>query len=152
MMPRVCSALILLSLLAGRVEAQGLSPAVKYGKWVLLAGSLGMNYLAVKAHNRADDSFDVLELSCTADHARCALGPNGAYADPVTEALYQTSLQYDHQARWWLVGGETALAGATVLFIWELTRPKGRPDNIPFEPEVRSLRAGGTGLGLRFGF
>jgi hypothetical protein len=151
-MPRICSALILLSLLTGRVEAQGLSPLVKYGKWLLLAGSLGMNYQAVKAHNRADDAFDVLELSCSADHSRCALGPDGTYTDPAIEELYQTSLQYDSEARLWLIGGETALAGATVLFVWELTRPKGRPDNIPFEPEVRSLRAGGTGLGLRFGF
>jgi hypothetical protein len=49
------------------------------------------------------------------------------------------------------LGGEGALAGAAVLFVWELTRPKERPDNIPFEPEVRSLR-GGTGVGLRVGF
>ncbi|HWN19304.1 MAG TPA: hypothetical protein VNO19_10360 [Gemmatimonadales bacterium] len=159
MMLRVYSTLFLLSLLAGRVEAQdlnpavkGLSPAVKYGKWVLLAGSLGMNYLAVLAHNRAEDTFDILEASCSVDNQRCALGPDRTYADPEIEALYQTSLQYDSEARLWLIGGETALAGATVLFVWELTRPKGRPDNIPFEPEVRSLRAGGTGLGLRLAF
>lgn len=159
MMPRACTAMILLSLLAGRVEAQDLnpavkgpSPAVKYGKWVLVAGALGMNYLAVKAHNRAEDTFDVLEASCSADPQRCALGPGLTYADPEIEALYQTTLQYDSEARLWLVGGETALAGATVLFVWELTRPKGRPDNIPFEPEVRSLRAGGTGFGIRLAF
>lgn len=152
MMPRVCSTLIVLVLLAGRAEAQGLGPGVKYGKWVLLAGSLGMNYLAVRAHNRADDTFDILESRCGVAQERCALGPNGAYADPEIEDLYQTSLQYDRRARRWLIGGETALAGAAVLFVWELTRPKGRPDNIPFEPEVRSLRAGGTGLGLSFGF
>ncbi|MEO8089593.1 MAG: hypothetical protein ABI703_04785 [Gemmatimonadales bacterium] len=150
MTARVFSALILLALLAGRVEAQG--PAVKYGKWVLLAGSLGMNYLAVKAHNRAEDSFDVLESRCGVDKERCALGSNGTYADPEIENLYQTSLRYDRRARLWLIGGETALAGAAVMFVWELTRPKGRPDNIPFEPEVRSLRAGGTGLGMRFAF
>ena len=152
MMPRFCSALLLLSLLAGRAEAQGLGPAVKYGKWVLVAGSLGMNYLAVRAHNRADDSFNVLESRCGVDHEQCALGPNGAYVDPGVEDFYQTSLRYDRRARLWLIGGETALAGAAVMFVWELTRPKGRPDNIPFEPEVRSLRAGGTGLGMRFTF
>ena len=152
MMPRVCSALILLSLLAGRAEAQGLGPVVKYGKWVLAAGSLGMNYLAVRAHNRADDTFDVLESSCRAAQERCILDPSGAYADPEIEGLYRTSLRYDRRARLWLIGGETALAGAAVLFVWELTRPKGRPDNIPFEPEVRSLRAGGTGVGMKFAF
>jgi hypothetical protein len=152
MMPRVGSALLLLSLLAARAEAQGLSPAVKYGKWVLLAGSVGMNYMAVRAHNRADDSFDALASRCNVDAQRCALGPTGGYADTEIEGLYQTPLRFDRRARRWLIGGETALAGAAVLFVWELTRPKGRPDNIPFEPEVRSLRAGGTGLGLRLAF
>jgi len=152
MRARVCSALLLLLLLAGRAEGQGLSPAVKYGKWVLLAGSMGMNYLAVRAHDRAENTFDVLESRCGEAPARCDLRPNGTYADPETEALYQSSLRYDRRARLWLIGGETALAGAAALFVWELTRPKGRPDNIPFEPEVRSLRAGGTGLGVRFVF
>ena len=150
MKARVCSALLVLLLLAGRAEAQG--PGVKYGKWVFLAGSIGMNYLAVRAHDRAENTFDILESRCGAAQERCALGPNGAYADPEIEGLYQTSLRYDRRARLWLIGGETALAGAAALFVWELTRPKGRPDNIPFEPEVRSLRAGGTGLGLRLAF
>ena len=147
---RVCSALFMLLLLAGRAEAQG--PVVKYGKWVILAGSIGMNYLAVRAHDQAENTFDILEFRCGAAQERCALGPNGAYADPEIEGLYQTSLRHDRRARLWLIGGETALAGAAALFVWELTRPKGRPDNIPFEPEVRSLRAGGTGLGLRMAF
>ena len=146
----VCSALLVLLLLAGRAEAQG--PGVKYGKWVLLAGAIGMNYLAVRAHDRAENTFDILESRCGAVQERCALGPSGAYADPEIEGLYQTSLRYDRRARLWLIGGETALAGAAALFVWELTRPKGRPDNIPFEPEVRSLRAGGTGIGVRLAF
>jgi hypothetical protein len=152
MKARICLALFLLLLLAGRAEGQGLSPALKYGKWMLLAGSIGMNYLAVRAHDRAEDNFDILESRCAEAQERCALGPNGAYADPEIEDLYQNSLRYDRRARLWLIGGETALVGAAALFVWELTRPKGRPDNIPFEPEVRSLRAGGTGLGMRFAF
>ena len=152
MKARVFSALLLLLLIAGRAEAQGLSPAVKYGKWVMLAGSIGMNYLAVRAHDRAENTFDLLQTRCSEARERCALGPGGTYADPEIEGLYQTSLRYDRRARLWLIGGETALAGAATLFIWELTRPKRRPDNIPFEPEVRSLRAGGTGLGLRLAF
>lgn len=144
--------LLFLLLLAGRAEAQGLSPVVKYGKWALLAGSIGMNYLAVRSHNRAEDAFDALESRCNPAPERCALGPGGSYLDPESEALYQTSLHYDRRARYWLFGGETALAGSAILFIWELTRPKGRPDNIPFEPEVRTFRGGGTGLGLRVTF
>lgn len=141
--------LALFLMLAGRLEAQG--PLVKYGKWLLVAGSIGMNYYAVRAHNRAEDSFDALESRCLAVEARCSLGPEGRYLDPEIEGLYQRSLHYDRVARGWLVGGETALAGAAAMFVWELTRRKGRPKNIPFEPEVRSLR-GGPGVGLRLEF
>ena len=139
----------LLLLPASRLEAQG--PLVKYGKWLLVAGSIGMNYYAVRAHNRADDNFHALESRCLAVEARCALGAEGRYLDPEIEGLYQRSLHYDRVARGWLVGGETALAGAAVMFVWELTRRKGRAKNIPFEPEVRTLR-GGPGVGLRFEF
>jgi hypothetical protein len=110
-----------------------------------------MNYLAIRAHNRAEDAFGALESRCLETRTRCDLGPGGSYLDPEIENLYQTSLLYDRRARGWLIGGEAALASAAVLFVWELTRPKGRPDNIPFEPEVRSLR-GATGVGLRVGF
>jgi hypothetical protein len=139
-------------LVSGPVQAQSLSPVVKYGKWALLAGAIGMNYLAVRAHDRADNAYDVIEAECLAAVERCALGPNGAYADPALEDLYQTSLRYDRRARLWLIGGESALVGSAALFIWELARPKNRPDNIPFEPEVRMMPAGRTGLGLRMTF
>jgi hypothetical protein len=138
-------------LLAGPSQAQGLSPLVKYGKWVLVAGSAGMNYLAIRSHNRAEDAFAILEGQCQSSRSRCTVGPDGSYLDPQIEDLYQQTLRHDRIARGWLIGGETALAGAAVLFVWELTRPKGRPDNIPFKPEVRSIR-GGTGLGLRVAF
>jgi hypothetical protein len=147
-MRRVLSATVLLLLLAGPARAQG--PLVKYGKWALLAGSVGMNYLALRAHNRADDAFNALNGLCV-DRSRCNLAPDGSYLDPASENLYQNSLRYDRIARGWLFGGEAALAGSAALFVWELTRPKGRPGNIPFEPEVRSMRWG-TGLGLRVPF
>jgi hypothetical protein len=139
----------LLLFAAGRGEAQG--PLVKYGKWVLVAGSAAMNYFAIRAHNRAEDAFDALEERCRSVTSRCNIGPGGSYLDPEIESLFQTSLHYDRVARGWLIGGEAALAGAAALFVWELTKPKGRPDNIPFEPEVRSLR-GATGLGMRVAF
>jgi hypothetical protein len=140
-----------LALLAGPAQAQGLSPLVKYGKWVLLAGAAGMNYFAIRAHNRAENAFDVIETQCGQTRSRCDLDGEGRYLDPEIESLYQTSLRYDRVARSWLIGGESALAGAAVLFVWELTRPKGLPDNIPFEPEIRSMPFG-TGLGLRVPF
>jgi hypothetical protein len=147
-MRRALAVPLLLLLLAGPAEAQG--PLVKYGKWVIVAGSVGMNYLALRSHNRADDAFNNLKALCI-DRSRCDLAPGGAYLDPQIENLYQSSLRYDRIARGWLIGGEAALAGAAALFVWELTRPKGRPGNIPFEPEVRSMRWG-TGLGFRVAF
>ena len=147
-MRRVYSALVLLLLSAGHAEAQG--PLVKYGKWAVLAGSVGMNYLALRSHNRAEDAFNALKAVCV-DRSRCDLGPDGSYLNPLSENLYQSSLRYDRIARGWLLGGEAALAGSAALFVWELARPKGRPGNIPFEPEVRAMRSG-TGLGLRVAF
>lgn len=142
------STAVLLLLLVSHAQAQG--PLVKYGKWAVVAGSVGMNYLALRSHNRADDAFNNLKALCV-DRSRCNVGPDGSYLDPEAENLYQSSLRYDRIARGWLIGGEAALAGAAALFVWELTQPKGRPGNIPFEPEVRSLRWG-TGLGLRVPF
>ena len=71
--------------------------------------------------------------------------------DPEIENLYHVSLIEDRVARGWFICGEIALAGAAALFVWELTQPKGPPENIPFEPEVRRLPAG-TGVGFRLAF
>lgn len=148
-MIRLCSILTVLALvLTGPAAAQGTGPLVRYGKWALAAGAIGMNLLAAKAHNRADDAFDAIEDACFADRSRCLLGPDGRYADRRIEGLYQSSLHYDRSARRWLIAGETALLGAAALFVWEMTRKTHKPDNIPFEPEVRSLRQA-TGVGVR---
>ena len=147
-------AALLLALLvtaAPAARAQGTGPLIKYGKWVLAAGAVGMNYLANRAHDRADEQFDVLRSRCFADRELCALDGSGRYADGGTEELYQASLRYDGRARRWLFAGETALAGAAALFVYELTRHAQKPDNIPFEPEVRSLHQA-TGVGVRIGF
>jgi len=123
-------------------------PLVKYGKWVLAAGAVGMNYLAARAHDRADERFSALETRCFADHSLCDLDPSGHYLNGGSEQLFQESLRYDRQARRWLFGGETALLGAAAMFVLELTRHTPKPDNIPFEPEVRSLPQG-TGVGVK---
>jgi hypothetical protein len=156
-MTRIIALLLALALASSPALAQepapagGSKPLIKYGKWLLAAGALGMNYLAARAHDRADNNFDALEQRCLADHAMCDLDASGRYTDGQSEVLYQTSLHYDRQARRWLFGGETALAGAAALFVWELTRHTPKPDNIPFEPEVRSLRQA-TGVGLKVEF
>jgi hypothetical protein len=149
-MTRPFSALLaLIVVLTTPAAAQETGPLVRYGKWALAAGAIGMNLLAAQAHNRADDTFDRIEETCFLDPRRCDLGPDGDYADGGIEALYQSSLHYDRSARRWLIAGETALLGAAALFVWEMTRKTHKPDNIPFEPEVRSLRRA-TGVGLRF--
>jgi hypothetical protein len=148
-MTRRFSALLALTIvLAPPAAAQEAGPLVRYGKWALAAGAIGMNLLAAKAHNRADDTFSRIEEACFLDPRRCDLGTDGDYADGGIEALYQSSLHYDRSARRWLIAGETALLGAAVLFVWEMTRKTHKPDNIPFEPEVRSLNRA-TGVGVR---
>jgi len=131
-----------------QAAAQQTGPLVRYGKWVMAAGAVTMNLLAAGAHNDADDAFAEIETACSADPNRCLINSDGEYADPEMEAAYQTSLHYDRMAQRWLVLGETALVGATVMFVWEFTHTKHEPDNIPFEPEVRVLR-NATGVGIK---
>ena len=139
--------LVVSPMAAQQAVPAGAPPLIKYGKWGLLAASVAMNLLAREAHQRADDDFGFVSDVCSVDRTRCTTLPDGSYADPVLEEHYQSSLDYDKKARTWLIGGQTALVGAAVGFIWELTRPKGRPDNIPFEPEV-SERDGRTRVGF----
>jgi len=129
-------------------QAQHSPPLIRYGKWVLAAGAVGLNLLASRDHERADDAFDELRAFCFDNFDRCAVGPTGRYLNPASERLYQLSLHYDRRARTWLFGGETALVAAAGMFVWELTRRTDKPDNIPFEPEVRSLERA-TGVGIR---
>jgi hypothetical protein len=110
--------------------------AVKYGKWAALAGAVGMGLKASAAHHDADRAFNRLRGYCDADPTRCDQRTGGAYTDPVAERYYQTALRHDRHARGWLLGGEGAVLVSAGLFVWELTRPKQPPKNIPFEPTV----------------
>lgn len=144
-----------LTLAAAPVAAQqatGSPPLVKWGKWALLAGSVGMNLLAHDAHEEANDLFAQIEERCALDAALCFTWQDtGEYLNPETEALYQETLRYDRQARGWLVGGQAALLGAAALFIWEFTRPETLPENIPFEPEVEvGVRETRVGVNVSF--
>lgn len=128
-------------------------PAVaKYGKWALLAGSIGFNLQALHEHHLADDTFAQLNALCTAaEHSRCLTDPTGVYLDPVAEGIYQNSLRSDRRARLWLVAGETVLLGSAAIFVWELSRPKGSDPNIPFTPRVGMIGERTT-LGLEIAF
>jgi len=121
---------------------------VKYGKWATLAATIGMGIKAADAHNAAEAAYDRLSRYCDVDHAHCAQRPDGSYLDPVAERYYQSSVQGDRRARRWLVGGELALVGTVGLFVWELTAPRGRPRDIPFEPTL-SVTPEATRFGIR---
>ncbi len=136
---------------AGPLAAQHTPFEVRYGKWLALAAALGMGWQAAEAHADANRAFDRLEAYCAADPTRCRTAPSGRYLDPRAEQFYQASLRDDRRARRWLLGGEAALLGAGALFVWELTRPKKPPANIPFEPELR-VSSGQAGIGLRLSF
>ncbi|HEY8257973.1 MAG TPA: hypothetical protein VIG08_09980 [Gemmatimonadales bacterium] len=150
-MSRALLAVFLIIGTASPAHAQGSRPIFKYGKFLLAAGSIGMNYLAAKTHDKADDNFHALERRCLNDPRQCDLDASGRYVDGISEMFYQESLRYDRRARRWLFGGEAALLGSAVIFVWELTRHTSKPDNIPFEPELRTLRQA-TGIGLRVEF
>ncbi len=149
-MSRLATAFLLLGMAAApaTAAAQDSPPLIRYGKWLLAAGAVGFNLLAAESHQNADDAFNTLEDLCFEDFSRCDLGPDGTYLNTHIEGLYQTSLHYDRQTRTWLIVGETALVASATMFVWELTRHTEKPDNIPFEPEVRSLNHA-TGVGLR---
>jgi hypothetical protein len=154
-MKRLALFLLCLSLAGQSLQAQQpviphSPPLIKYGKWATLAASVAMNLLAAQEHEKADEAFQVITLACV-QTTNCATLPDGSYADPVLERKFQESLDHDRSARRWLIGGETALVGTAVMFIWELTRSKTRPGNIPFEPQVGE-RNGRTELGLRLAF
>jgi hypothetical protein len=134
-------------LLAAPLVAQSSPAPIKYGKWLLLAGSLGLNVSAAGAHEDADRAYDSLRDRCATDPALCAIA-GGQYLDPASESLYQEALRNDRRSRKLLIGGEAALLGAATLFVWEFARPRGRPENIPFEPAV-SYRDGVTRLGVQ---
>lgn len=136
-----------LGLPAGAVS-QEVGPLVRYGKWFLAAGAVSLNLLAARSHADAEDAFDQVEEACSVEPTRCIINVEGRYADPELEAYYQSSLHHDRATRRWLILGETALVGAAAMFVWEFTRKTHEPDNIPFEPEVRSLRQA-TGVGIR---
>ncbi len=130
---------------------RGSPSLLKYGKWAVLASAVAMGIKAAAAHRDADRAWNRLEDYCSVVTSRCDQGPGGDYLDPVSEGYYQTSITRDRHARGWLVGGEAALLGAAGLFVWELSRPKVPPRNIPFEPTMEVERHA-TRLGIAVPF
>ena len=142
--------LLLLFATAPAVTSQEIPWTVKWGKFAALGLAFGSIWQASVHHQDAEDSYDALERRCSLIATACDQEPNGDYTDPISEDLYDTAVSEDDAARSWLFATEAALLGAAVLFVWEITRPKGpKVDNIPFEPVVES-RAGRFGARVFF--
>lgn len=105
------------------------------GKWVSLAGTIGVAGLGFAAHNEADNRFGALEALCASDADRCRLTDEGTYVDAEAEALFRDVLDKDREARVYLVGSQIGLAATVTLFILDL-KNDGGPENIPYEPET----------------
>lgn len=147
--------LLLLLLLAGfpsQLTAQGTSPWIKYGKWGLLAVTVGFNLASSEANERANSSFDALTSRCLSDPQLCTVDDSGMYNDPTSEELFQRTLRLDKSSRRFLIAGQAALLGAAAMFIYEFTRPPGTPDdNIPFAPLVQDM-GNSVGVGVEVNF
>lgn len=136
---------------AGRVA--GIRPMVIVKWGALLGGGAAAAYGFIR-NREADDLYRDLELACNADRAVCALRtPDGAYADPTLEALYQDVLAHDRASQRALIAGQAGVALAVVLFLLDL-RSDDRPADIPYEPrrlQIAPIR-GGVSINARLTF
>jgi hypothetical protein len=122
-------------------------PLPKYGgwvgvtKWVTLAASLGFGAAGVIVSRNADDLFSQLDALCSADPDDCrSRNPDGSYANPVLEQLYNDVLKKDQQARVAFVGSQVAFGASVLLFIVDFQN-RGGPENEPYQPEGEAKTA-----------
>ena len=133
------------------VRSRGL---VHYGKWVTAALAVTFTALGAHEHTNSNQSFRQLLDLCRANNADCTLAPDGSYLMPTAEALYQASIDSDRRARVRLLAGQASLLLSAGLFLADLGRHAGGPDNIPYHPPKLSVdvRNGAALVGLRFRF
>jgi hypothetical protein len=125
-----------------------------WGRWVGLAGAVGMIGVAAAEHQTGQEAFDALESLCLDDPARCQLLPGDGetthYVDPEAEQLFQEYAAHDRRARGYLLGGQLTLVVAGGMFLIDLLYDDDRPENIPFTPlELYSTR-NQLGFSIRF--
>lgn len=116
-------------------------PLPKYGgwvgvtKWATLVAATGLGTLGFLLHKDASDTFDRLERACSADPDTCReLNPDGSYADPQLERLYQDVVDRDNQARVSLIAAEVSFGLSVLLFIADFQKERG-PSDIPYDPD-----------------
>ncbi len=133
-----------------RVESGGFTDGlVRYGRWVTAAGAIALTFLAMEEHGDAERHWNRLNFICRANNAACIVGPGGGYADPTAEAEYQATVKLDRRARARLIAGQVALAVTVGLFIIDVGRGGGGPENIPIAPLEVSVTGDGARVGMR---
>lgn len=126
-------------------------PAVHYGKWVALGGSVVFGVMAHSRNQDAEATYRSLQDRCFDDPVSCLIGPDGRYLDPATEGLYTETRRLDRQASRLLIGAEVTFVASAAGFIWELMHRKDQTPTIPFEPRVEQTPTA-TKVGLTFRF
>lgn len=108
---------------------------VGVAKWVSLAAATGLGALGFVLHADASDTFDELTRRCNSNPDTCrARNPDGSYADPALEALFQDAVDRDNQARVSLIAGEISFGLSVLLFIVDFQKDPG-PNNVPYDPD-----------------
>lgn len=125
-------------------QSTGIRP-IAVAKWSAVAGAAAAAAYGFIRNAEADDLFRDLEEACEAAPAVCALrGPDGAYADPALEAMYQDVLTHDRASRYALLGSQIGIAAGVALFLLDL-RSDERPPDIPYEPRRFEIGPGADG-------
>ena len=127
---------------------------VHYGKWVTAALAVTFTALGAHEHTNSNEVFSRLLDLCRANNADCTLAPDGRYLTPTAEQLYQASITFDRRARVRLLAGQASLLLSAGLFLADLGRHAGGPDNIPYHPPKLSVdvSTGAARVGLRLTF
>jgi len=129
--------------------------AARPGKWIFGAGAVALIVLGAHEHDRAQDVWNTLVARCREDNERCEVRADGVYQDPVAEDLYQEALYYDRRAHRRIAGGQVSLVAAGALLIVDMSVRRGKPKDVPFDPDrayVAPAADGGVLLGWRVRF
>ena len=108
-------------------------PAVRYGKWLTLAGAAAGATYGVLTNQKSDNEYNRLERTCRDEPARCARLADGSYSDAELESTYQDVLRWDDRARLVLIAAQVSLVTSVALFIIDLPRG-GSGEDIPYSP------------------
>ena len=119
-------------------------------KWVAAAAAATLVTEAALRHHDADRQYADLVQMCRDTPPRCDKTSGGSYVDPGAESLYQATIDLDHRARLWLLGGEASILAAGTMFVLDLVYHDKGPKNIPFSPFSVYARGGRLGLTVQF--